>query len=62
MNKALATDILNLIKDDPTIDDKYKLHIKNQLRIIISGGQANVTDTSTTTEGGAGSSILHFIS
>lgn len=36
-NKALGTAILELIKNDTSIDDKYKLIIRSQLQIIVNG-------------------------
>ncbi len=66
-NKKLGKEMLVLIETDATIPDKYKVHIKNQLSIIVSGGSASVTsetsgsttvsDTPTT-----GGGILGFIS
>ncbi len=45
-NKKLGTEILELIKDDTTIEDKYKLMIKEQLKIIVNGWQtAPATET-----------------
>lgn len=50
-NKKLGTEILEIIKDDPSIEDKYKLTIKEQLRIIVSGGQQSITpETGTGSE------------
>lgn len=42
-NRELGQEILVLIQDDPTIEDKYKLHIKNQLQVILKGGSVNVS-------------------
>lgn len=51
-NKVLGTDILKLIENDENIETKYKLHIKNQLLIIVNGGQDGIpaaeTEVSTT--------------
>ncbi len=41
-NKKLGKEILERVKNDVTIEDKYKIHIKNQLLIIIHGGQTSV--------------------
>jgi hypothetical protein len=46
-NKALGKEMLTLIQTDATIPDKYKIHIKNQLSIIINGGSASVSAEST---------------
>jgi PKD repeat protein len=61
-NKVLAQEILSLVKTDASISDKYKIHIKNQLLIILSGGQSSVSPTSVdTTEQSIGWGILGFI-
>lgn len=60
-NRDLWKEILELIKNDPTIEDKYKIHIKNQLLIIINGGQASVP-ADAVEESGSTSTILGFIS
>jgi hypothetical protein len=66
-NKALGKEMLILIQTDATIPDKYKIHIKNQLSIIINGGSASVSAESTgsttvTPNTDAGNGILGFIS
>jgi len=43
-NKKLWKDILELVKTDPLIEDKYKIHIRNQLLIIINGGQSSIPE------------------
>jgi antitoxin component HigA of HigAB toxin-antitoxin module len=61
-NKRLGIEILQLIEDDSTIEDKYKLTIKDQLKIIVSGGQQSVepsTEEETTNNGG--SMIMGFV-
>ncbi len=37
-NKILAQDILKMVEVDDTIENKYKLHIKNQIITILNGG------------------------
>ncbi len=46
-NKKLGKEMLVLIETDTTIPDKYKVHIKNQLSIIVNGGSNGVTTDST---------------
>ncbi len=46
-NKKLGKEMLVLIETDTTIPDKYKVHIKNQLSIIVNGGSSGVTTDST---------------
>ncbi|MBP9779181.1 PKD domain-containing protein [Candidatus Gracilibacteria bacterium] len=41
-NKNIALEILKLVEADSSIETKYKLHIKNQLQIIVNGGQQEV--------------------
>ena len=41
-NKKIGKEMLTLIETDTTIPDKYKVHIKNQLSIIVNGGSASV--------------------
>jgi PKD repeat protein/type IV secretory pathway VirB2 component (pilin) len=62
-NKVLAKDILKLIENDSSIESKYKLHIKNQLQIIVNGWQGDVTEGATTTEPSVTTSwgILWFV-
>lgn len=62
-NRRLGKEILELIQNDTTIEDKYKLLIKNQLEIIIRGGQANVSPDTTPPpkSPGSGSGILGII-
>lgn len=65
-NRALGKEMLTLIQTDTTIPDKYKIHIKNQLSIIINGGSASVSAESTgsttvTTDTSVSSGILGFI-
>jgi PKD repeat protein len=65
-NKALGKEMLTLIQTDTTIPDKYKIHIKNQLSIIINGGSASVSAESTgsttvTPSTDSGNGILGFI-
>jgi hypothetical protein len=48
-NKKLGKEMLVLIETDTTIPDKYKVHIKNQLSIIVNGGSASIP-TGTTTD------------
>lgn len=43
-NRKLGEEILVLIQNDSSIEDKYKLHIKNQLSIIKNGGGIQDTD------------------
>ena len=54
-NKKIGQEVLELVLNDPTIDDKYKLHIKNQFLVITSGGSnsapAPEVTTSNTTSG-----------
>lgn len=64
-NKKLWTEMLVLIETDTTIPDKYKVHIKNQLSIIVNGGSASIptsTGTWETVDSSASSGILGFIS
>ncbi len=62
-NKVLGKDILKLIETDDEIENKYKLHIKNQLGIIINGGQEEVSgETPVVSSESSGSGILGFIS
>ncbi len=61
-NKKLGNEILDLVKDDTTIEDKYKLHIRNQLRIIINGGQASTPSAEVEEASATGGGILAFIS
>lgn len=60
-NKVLGTDILTLIKDDTSIEDKYKLIIKSQLQIITSGGQESVPADDIPSAEDEGSGIMGFI-
>ena len=63
-NRKLGTEMLVLIETDTTIPDKYKVHIKNQLSIIVNGGSASIpTDTGsgTTVDSSSSSGILGFI-
>jgi hypothetical protein len=63
-NRKLGTEMLVLIETDTTIPDKYKVHIKNQLSIIVNGGSASVpTDTGsgTTVDTSSSDGILGFI-
>jgi PKD repeat protein len=41
-NKSIALEILKLVEADSSIETKYKLHIKNQLQIIVNGWQQEV--------------------
>ena len=43
-NRKLGKEMLVLIETDTTIPDKYKVHIKNQLSIIVNGGSVSATD------------------
>jgi hypothetical protein len=61
-NKKLGNEILDLVKDDTTIEDKYKLHIRNQLRIIINGGQASTPSAEVEETSATGGGMLGFIS
>jgi PKD repeat protein len=62
-NKVLAQEILTLVKWDTSISDKYKIHIKNQLLIILSGGQSSVSSEEVdVTEQSIGWGILGFVS
>jgi PKD repeat protein len=61
-NKKLGNEILDLIKTDTTIEDKYKLHIRNQLRIIINGGQASTPSAEVEEPSATGGGIMAFIS
>ena len=36
-NKVLGSAILEIVKSDPSISDKYKLILKDQLSFIING-------------------------
>lgn len=54
-NKILGKEILELVKNDTSIEDKYKLHIRNQLLIIINGGQASIPSGEVETESSTGS-------
>ena len=47
-NKKLGKEMLQLIETDATIPDKYKIHIKNQLLIIINGGSKSIATTEST--------------
>jgi PKD repeat protein len=61
-NKILGQDILKMVEWDTSIDTKYKLHIKNQLQVIIYGWQQSVPESSTSWEAETGSSgILDFV-
>ncbi len=62
-NKKLGTEILWLIKDDATIEDKYKLLIKEQLKIIVSGESVAPIETPTIENPSSDSSsaIVNFI-
>lgn len=62
-NKILGKEILELVKDDTTIEDAYKIHIKNQLLIIINGGQSSIpsSEVTPTEDPEAGGGILGFI-
>jgi hypothetical protein len=42
-NKKLGKEMLVLIETDTSIPDKYKVHIKNQLSIIVNGGSTSVS-------------------
>jgi PKD repeat protein len=61
-NRKLGNEILDLIKTDTTIEDKYKLHIRNQLRIIINGGEASTPSVEVEEVSATGGGILSFIS
>lgn len=60
-NKTLGTAILELIKDDTSIEDKYKLIIRSQLQIIVNGGQESVPTNEITTTDSGSSGIMGFI-
>jgi PKD repeat protein len=61
-NKILGQDILKMVEWDMNIDTKYKLHIKNQLQIIIYGWQQSIPEWAISWEAQTGSSgILGFI-
>lgn len=59
-NRPLWKEILELIKDDTTIEDTYKIHIKNQLLIIIKWWQSSIYEDEENKETESGS-ILSFI-
>lgn len=59
-NKILGSAILELIKNDSSIEDKYKLLIRSQLQVIINGGQQNVPETEVVSDSGTSSGILGF--
>lgn len=59
-NKILGSTILELIKNDSSIEDKYKLLIRSQLQVIINGGQQNVPETEVVSDSGTSSGILGF--
>lgn len=61
-NKALGTAILELIKNDTSIDDKYKLIIRSQLQIIVNGWQESIpaSEVAAVTDSGS-SGIMWFI-
>ncbi len=61
-NRVLGKEILELVKNDATIEDKYKIHIKNQLLVIINGGQNSIPTEEVEEESSAGSGILGFVS
>lgn len=61
-NKKLGTEILELVKNDASIEDKYKLHIRNQLLIIINGGQASIPSGEVESTESSGSGLLGFFS
>lgn len=63
-NKILWKEILELIKNDPSIEDKYKIHIRNQLLIIINGGQTSIPteETASNETSSTWGSLLGFIS
>ena len=44
-NKTLASEILALIKDDTSLEDKYKLLIRSQLQIILNGWQESISSS-----------------
>jgi PKD repeat protein len=50
-NKTLGKEMLVLIETDTSIPDKYKVHIKNQLSIIVNGGSASAIVANTTPSG-----------
>ncbi len=60
-NKKIGSEILTLIKEDATIEDKYKLIIKNQLQVIINGGQSSIPDWKGTEYSETSSGFLGFI-
>lgn len=60
-NKTLGKEILELVKNDTTIEDKYKIHIKNQLLIIINGWQASVPVEEVEETSSSWGSIIGFI-
>ena len=62
-NKALGSEILSLIKNDASIEDKYKLLIRSQLQVIVNGGQASTPppDATLSGESSENSGILDFV-
>ena len=44
LNKWLGSEILELVKNDSSIEDRYKLIIRSQLQVIINGGQASIPE------------------
>ncbi len=63
LNKELGKSILEMVQTDDTIEEKYKLMIKNQLSIIVNGGQASIPPTEVASgEPSTSSGILAFIS
>ena len=61
-NKKLGNEILELVKTDTSIEDKYKLHIRNQLRIIINGGQSSIPSGEVEESSTSGGGIFGFVS
>ena len=63
-NKVLGSAILEIVKTDPSINDKYKLILKDQLSFIINGSiptPSPTNNTNSTSSTGILSTLLGFL-